>query len=87
VYHCPVRGGHRVLDAHLWDLRAHAESKLRSLSRVQQLLAEHERAARPTERAVKRAKILEQLTAIIMMTETLHSVAQDALEAADRLPT
>jgi hypothetical protein len=82
-----MRSEHRVLDAHLWDLRAHAESKLRSLSRVQQLLAEHERAARPTERALKRARILEQLAAIVTMTETLHSVAEDALDAANRLPT
>jgi hypothetical protein len=78
--------GHRVLDAHLWDLRAHAESKLRSLSRVQQALAEHERAIKPADRARKRAKILEHLSAIVSMTEALHAVAQDALKAAKRLP-
>jgi DNA-binding transcriptional regulator PaaX len=73
------------LAAHLWDLRAQAEAKLRCLTRVQQLLAEHERSMNPKERAVKRAAIIEDIADIGAISNTLRSMSTAALRAAKRL--
>ena len=74
-----------VLSAHLWDLRAHAEAKLRCLTRLQQLLAEFERSTNVAERAEKREQILKDLTDIVTISRALHSVSDQALDEARRL--
>jgi hypothetical protein len=74
-----------LLSVHLWDLRAQAESKIRCLTRVQQMLAERRQSADPADRAAKRDTILQDLADIISITKSLRSVAQAALAEAKRL--
>jgi hypothetical protein len=74
-----------TLTAHLWDLRAQAEAKLRCLTRVQQLLAEHERSTDSAAKAAARTEILKDLTDIVTISGALESVSKMALEEATRL--
>jgi hypothetical protein len=69
----------------LWDLRAHAESKLRRLTRVQQQLDDLETAGDPEIRRSITARIAGELEEIVAITEKLRSVAIDAREEAKKL--
>jgi hypothetical protein len=80
----PLKNGD-VLSAHLWDLRAQAEAKLRCLTRLQQLLAEHMRCTTAEDREEKREKILQDLTDIVTISKSLRSVAEQAFAAAEAL--
>ena len=73
------------LSAHLWDLRSQAEAKLRCLTRLQQTLAEYSACAGTETRALKRAKILEDLKDIVTISHSLRSVAEQAFTAAESL--
>ena len=75
-----------ALAAYLWDLRSQAESKLRCLTRVQQLLSELDRTKDPTKRARARSKILDDLGDIVNISKSLRALAEDALKAARALP-
>jgi hypothetical protein len=75
-----------ALTAYLWDLRAQAESKLRCLTRVQQLLAQLENTKDPAKRVIARTKILDDLTDIVSISKSLRTLAEDALSAAQSLP-
>lgn len=74
------------LEAHLWDLRAHAEAKLRQLARVQQLLTEHGSATNPADRAKKRIEIIDGLSEIVAISAALRATAEEARDAAKALP-
>jgi hypothetical protein len=78
---------YQILTTHLWDLRAHAESKLRYLTRAQQHLSAFESEAHPHKRAELRRDIVKGLHEIAAITETMRAVARDALAAAQQLPT
>ncbi len=80
----PSSTPHDVLEAFLWDLRSQAEAKLRCLTRVQQLLAEHKRETTP-DRAAKRAKIITDLTDVVTITSQLQTTSAEALAAAHQL--
>jgi hypothetical protein len=68
----------------LWDLRAQAESKLRCLTRVQQLLAVYERSD-TQGRKKKRDEILKDLTDVVTISKALRSLSEEALAAARKL--
>jgi hypothetical protein len=74
-----------VLTTCLWDLHAHAESKLRRLTRVQQQLDDLDAASDPDERGVILRKILAELEEIVNITEKSRSVAIDARNEARKL--
>jgi hypothetical protein len=75
-----------ALSAYLWDLRAQAESKLRCLTRVQQLLGELDHSKDAAKREAARRKILEDLSDIVTISKSLRTLAESALEAARTLP-
>jgi len=74
-----------MLSAHLWDLRAQAEAKLRCLTRLQQQLTAYEATPSASERIEKYAHILADLTDIVTISATLHDVARLALRQAKQL--
>jgi hypothetical protein len=74
-----------TLSAYLWDLRSQAEAKLRCLTRLQQELSEYERSASSIGRAGKREKIIQDLTDIVTLSQSLRSLAQEAFAAAQML--
>jgi len=73
-----------VLDAYLWDLRAHAESKLRCLTRVQQMVNDYGRK-NADARGDLRTKILADLTDVVTITMTMSTISRQALDAARAL--
>jgi len=73
------------LSAHLWDLRSQAEAKLRCLTRLQQALADYATCAGIQSRALKRAHIFEDLKDIVTISQSLTSVAERAVAAAESL--
>ena len=75
-----------VLDAYLWDLRAQAESKLRCLTKVQQMVGDYGRAISDTARLTMRAKILADLGDVLTITRGLGRVSKQAIKAAEQLP-
>jgi hypothetical protein len=75
-----------AMAAYLWDLRAQVESKLRSVTRAQQMLDEYKRATRPDARAKKRDKIIEHVKDAVAVTRELRLAAQEALSVAKDLP-
>jgi len=75
-----------MLDTYLWDLRAQAESKLRCLTRVQQMVGDYRRALEAPSRGRLRDKILADLIDIVSISKSLHTVSNHALEAATSLP-
>jgi hypothetical protein len=76
----------QLLEAHLWDLRAAGESKLRCLTRVQQLLTDYTRLqAAGDDKAQKRAKIIADLSDVVTITAHLRASSAQALEAAHKL--
>ena len=77
---------HELLEAQLWDLRAQAEAKLRCLTRVQQLVSEHQRLAGAPDRSEKRAKIIDDLTDLLTLSGRLGNTAAEALDTAQQLP-
>jgi hypothetical protein len=68
------------------DLRAQAESKLRCLTRVQQLLGELDSSKDPAKRLAARRKILDDLRDIVTISKSLRTLAENALQAATMLP-
>jgi len=74
-----------VLDAYLWDLRAQAESKLRCLTKVQQLVQEYARSKDASARAKLQTQILADLTDVVTITESMKSVSRQAFDAASTL--
>jgi hypothetical protein len=72
------------LSAHLCDLRAQAEAKLRCLTRLQQLVAQYEQSSE-TDRAVKHQQIVADLTDLVTISKSLRSVADEAFAAAAAL--
>lgn len=76
----------KLLAAHLWDLRAQAESKLRCLTRLQQHLVEYEAIDNDAERRKRREHILTDLNDIVTISKSLHDVAGMALQEAMALP-
>jgi len=77
---------YRILATRLWDLRAHAESKLRCLADAQQQLATLEDSSARRGRADRRRALIAALRKIVAMTATLQAVAEEALSAAKNLP-
>jgi hypothetical protein len=75
-----------LLEAHLWDLRAHAEAKLRCLTRLQPQLSALQSTSKPEERAVVRRQVMDDLRDIVSISQTLQTVANDALKAAADIP-
>ena len=75
-----------VLDAYLWDLRAQAESKLRCLTKVQQLVQQYQKAPDASARAALQRQILADLTDVVTISKSLHAVSNHALDAASALP-
>ena len=73
-----------VLDAYLWDLRAQAESKLRCLTRVQQMVNDYGRK-NADARGDLRIKILADLTDVVTISASLSRVSRQALDAARAL--
>jgi|tagenome__1003787_1003787.scaffolds.fasta_scaffold19642261_1 hypothetical protein len=73
-----------VLDAYLWDLRAQAESKLRCLTRVQQMVNDYGRK-NADARGALRTKILADLTDVVTISTSLSAVSRQALDAARAL--
>ena len=73
------------LSAHLWDLRSQAEAKLRCLTKLQLALAEYSACAGAQTRALKRARILEDLKDIVTISGSLRSVSEQAFAAAKSL--
>ena len=71
-----------LLAAHLWDLRAQAEARLRRVTRVQQLLADYERGANSTDRTRTRQAIIEEVSDIAALSDSLRDVADAAVTAA-----
>ena len=71
-----------MLAAHLWDLRAQAEAKLRCLTRLQQQLADYDAARSERDRKEKHQHILRDLTDIVTISKALHDVAVRAMEEA-----
>ena len=74
-----------LLSAHLWDLRAQAESKLRCLTRLQQLVAEYDLCADHAERRTKHQQIIKDLTDIVTISKALRLAADEAFAAAQSL--
>lgn len=77
---------YNVLTAMLWDLRAHAESKLRRLTRVQQNLTSLQTSTVDADRAALKRSIENDLRDIFTITDTLRSAADAAVQAASLLP-
>jgi hypothetical protein len=75
-----------MLRVYLWDLRAQAESKLRCLTRVQQLVDQFA-VAPVARRPGLHDKLLQDLRDVVRITGTLQSVAEAALHAAETLRT
>jgi hypothetical protein len=75
-----------AMAAYLWDLRAQLESKLRSVTRAQQMLDEYKRATKPEPRAKRRDKIIEHVKAAVAVTKELRIAGHDALRVAKDLP-
>lgn len=75
-----------ALTAHLWDLRAQAEAKLRCLTRLEQQIVEYGRFQNDNDRRVKRQHILTDLNDIVTISKSLHDVAAQALQEATNLP-
>jgi hypothetical protein len=73
------------LSAHLWDLRANAEAKLRCLTRLQQLLATYDKSSNAADRAKKRKEIMRDVTDLAEIGESLRSVAKEAVKTARTL--
>jgi hypothetical protein len=73
------------LSAHLWDLRAHAEAKLRCLTRLQQLLANYEKSSDVADRARKHKEIMKDVADLALIGESLRSVAKEAVKTARTL--
>ena len=80
------QSAYRMVSTHLWDLRAHAESKLRCLATAQQQLTTLEGSSARRGRAELRRALIEELRKIVAMTATLQAVAEEALSAAKKLP-
>jgi hypothetical protein len=76
----------QAMAAYLWDLRAQIESKLRIVTRAQQMLDEYKRATTPDTRAKRREKIIEHLKEAVGVTKELCVAAHDALGVATDLP-
>lgn len=74
-----------ILAAHLWDLRSQAEAKLRCLTRVQQMLDEYALRPSTADAPDHRAKILEDVTDLVAISEQLQAISTEALEAAREL--
>jgi hypothetical protein len=74
-----------MLSAHLWDLRAQAEAKLRCLTRLQQQVTEYDSSASSTDRKEKHQHILKDLKDIVSISQGLHDVARLALQEAMRI--
>ena len=74
-----------LLAAHLWDLRAAGEAKLRCLTRVQQMLTEYGNLTDSSVRMERRTKIIEDLTDVVSITGRLQSTSAEALAAAQLL--
>ena len=72
--------------AYLWDLKAQLESKLRSVTRAQQMLDEYKRATKPETRAKRRDRIIEHMKEEVAVTRELRVAAHDALRVATDLP-
>jgi hypothetical protein len=70
------------LSAHLWDLRAHAEAKLRCLTRLQQLVAKHDQLADKADRARKHKDIMADLADLVSISQALRAVSEEALRIA-----
>ena len=73
------------LSAHLWDLRAHAEAKLRCLTRLQQLVARYERTSDAAIRAKTCRQIKTDMNDLVEIALSLRSVSRLALAAAKNL--
>jgi hypothetical protein len=73
------------LSAHLWDLRANAEAKLRCLTRLQQLFATYDKSSKAADRAKKRKEIMRDVTDLAEIGESLRSVAKEAVKTARTL--
>ena len=75
-----------ALSAHLWDLRAQAEAKLRCLTRLQQMVNVYDQTSSPLERTLQHGQIVKDVTDLVTISKALRATADDAFSAAKNLP-
>ena len=74
-----------LLEAQLWDLRSHAEAKLRCLTKVQELMAGYQHGRDSPERTGKVAAVVRALREIVTISVQIQNTAADALATARQL--